>query len=380
VGFVIENLEPGYYQIYSFEDKSRNLVVDSRNEMYGFLSDSLHHTKNIEDLSIPLIRLDARDLRLTSARPYNTYFNFKTSKGLFDYRIQSFNNDSIISSYAEDRSNIRIYNTFPENDSTQVRFVGIDSIQNKIDTTLYIKFSTRQNTPERFDVKFENFKVFQNKGTLSGTVSFTKPLLLINYDSISYQIDSLTIIPFAKEDFKWNTQTKSLHVEKKIDPSLLKKEPLKEPPTQSTAAPSKEPKPQPITNLLRFGYGSLISIERDSSAIAEQTLKPMKLEDTGIIFIEVKTSEPYYIIELLDKSFNILRTEKNSKAITFDNLQPGDYQIRMTIDKNNDGKWSSGNFYKMIEPEKMIYYKNEKDLPIINLKANWELGPLLITY
>src|SRR5690606_7787805 len=123
-----------------------------------------------------------------------------------------------------------------------------------------------------------------------------------------------------------------------------------------------------------------ISIERDSSAIAEQTLKPMKLEDTGIIFIEVKTSEPYYIIELLDKSFNILRTEKNSKAITFDNLQPGDYQIRMTIDKNNDGKWSSGNFYRMIEPEKMIYYKNEKEIPIINLKANWELGPLLITY
>ena len=132
--------------------------------------------------------------------------------------------------------------------------------------------------------------------------------------------------------------------------------------------------------MLRFGYGSLISIERDSSAIAEQTLKPMKLEDTGIIFIEVKTSEPYYIIELLDKSFNILRTEKNSKAITFDNLQPGDYQIRMTIDKNNDGKWSSGNFYRMIEPEKMIYYKNEKEIPIINLKANWELGPLLITY
>ena len=64
--------------------------------------------------------------------------------------------------------------------------------------------------------------------------------------------------------------------------------------------------------------------------------------------------------------------------MSFEDLKPGDYQVRLVIDDNNDGQWSPGNYYKRKEPEHIIYYLNEKNNPTISLKANWELGPLLI--
>src|SRR5690606_33989008 len=71
--FILENLKPDNYFVYAWDDKNKNLTVDSKTEAYGFLKDTLQLRPNIDSISlaIPLIRLDARPLRLVSARPYN---------------------------------------------------------------------------------------------------------------------------------------------------------------------------------------------------------------------------------------------------------------------------------------------------------------------
>jgi len=99
--FKIENLKPGSYFIYAFEDKNKNLVVDSKSEAYGFLSDYITLDKNIDDVKIRLIHLDSRLLKLTSARPYGTYYNIKTTKNLTDFKITTPDNETIISSFGE---------------------------------------------------------------------------------------------------------------------------------------------------------------------------------------------------------------------------------------------------------------------------------------
>jgi hypothetical protein len=75
-----------------------------------------------------------------------------------------------------------------------------------------------------------------------------------------------------------------------------------------------------------------------------------------------------------------LQTVRNRKKFNLEDLKPGDYQLRLIIDTDNDGKWDPGNFYENRPPEKVFLYKNEKDVSKINLKANWELGPLLIKH
>ena len=111
-----------------------------------------------------------------------------------------------------------------------------------------------------------------------------------------------------------------------------------------------------------------------------ERLPPSKLEDTGIILVEIQTKAKHFFVELLTKDLQPIDLKRDAKKFNFEDLKPGDYQIRLVIDENNDGKWSPGNFYLREEPEPVIFYKNEKGVPLVNLKANWELGPLLITH
>ena len=49
-------------------------------------------------------------------------------------------------------------------------------------------------------------------------------------------------------------------------------------------------------------------------------------------------------------------------------LLPARYEIRLIIDSNQDDKWTAGNYFENVLPEKVYYYPE-----LINLRANWEL-------
>jgi len=373
--FAIENLKHGTYYIYAIEDKNRNLITDSKTEPYGFLADSILLSQNKNDVNIPLIKLDARPLKLTSKRPYNTYVNIKTTKGLQQYTLTTPNQE-LISTFGEDHSNIRIYNTFSTKDSLLVEFHAIDSIQNKLDSTFYIKFADRNAKPEAFDFKKERLSLIFEKGLMQGTYSFTKPVGDINFDSIYYQVDSLHRLNFTAEDFKWNATDKKMTISKKIDKSLFpapNTDPLQGPPKP---AQSSKPKQLPTFYL---GHGAFISIERDSSAKVAEILAPTRFESTGALHVTINTKEEYFILELLDKAFQPLRSIANTKKCSFEDLQPGEYQLRLIIDKDKNQSWSAGNFFKRTEPEPILLYRGEKKNPVIDLKANFEID-VLITY
>ncbi|HEY3401998.1 MAG TPA: Ig-like domain-containing domain [Ohtaekwangia sp.] len=369
--FSLENLKPGNYFLYAFEDKNRNLIVDTKNEMYAFLSDTIKLITPIKKIDLELFKLDLRPLKLTSARPYNTYFNIKTGKNLVSYKLKSVQ-APIISSFGEDQSNIKIYNTFNQ-DSLLVSFNATDSANNTIDTTLYIKFSQRDVRPEAFTHQSLGSRVISEKGILKSRIKFSKPLLSITFDSIYYAIDSTTNIPITKEDVKWDSIHNILSIEKKFDKNLLK-----EPEEIKTSDAEKNTAPKPIYQFV-LRKGSFISIESDSSNLIQETVKPLTLESTGIIIVQVDIKVPNFIIQLRDKSFNILETKVNTRKVEFEDLVPGDYLISVVIDSDSNGEWSLGNLLLNQEPEKIIYYKNEKKNSLINLKANFELGPLLIT-
>ena len=98
----------------------------------------------------------------------------------------------------------------------------------------------------------------------------------------------------------------------------------------------------------------------------------------GILLIETEITSPHYIIELLEGN-EVIRTAIDVKKISFEKLTPGQYKIRCVIDRNGNKQWDNGNFFKKEEPESILYYTNEKGVQDIPIKANWEVGPLLIT-
>jgi len=381
--YQITNLKPGDYYLYAFDDKNKNLVVESKSEAYGFFAQPISLKTNVSNKIPAVIRLDARELKLTSARPSGTYFNIKTTKNLRTYSLRTQDGRPIYSSFAEDFANIRIYNTTILKDSALIRLQASDSLDNKIDTLLYLKFSTRTTTPEKFQITNSAFRVLESKGIIKGKISFNKPILKINYDSIFYQVDSATIVQILPENIALDSNNNTLTIFKPYPKELI----------SSTSATTKSTTRQPITkpgNLTEaksnlnqqffIASKTFISAELDSSTQLTEPVKPTTIESTGVITAQVKTKSSHYILQLLSKDFEILESFPNTATATFEDLEPGDYRLRLVIDRDKDGKWTPGNYHKRTEPETVIFYQSEKKNQIISLKANWELGPLLITY
>lgn len=371
--FKFENLKHGQYYVYSFEDANRNLIVDTRSEAYAFDTTKIILDSNQKNINLEHIRLDARPLKITSARPYNTYFNIKLAKFIDSYSLrQTEGNDTLATALGDDRSSIKVYKTF-DSDSVLAKLSVTDSIGHRIDTALYVKFSTRTATPEPFQIKSSNWSLPRHTGILTGKIQFNKPIALINYDSIVFAADSTTQIPFTEADLKIDQRAGTISVRKHLDKTLLTL------PVQTTTN-TQQTKPKEPDYSLLLKKSAFLSIELDTSAAATEQIRPFTREQSGVISVEIQTQTPSYIIQLLSKTMEIVAQERNKPKVVFEDLKPGEYLIRLVIDSNNDGKWTPGNFLKKTNTERIIYYQDPKRNQIISLKANWELGPLLIKH
>lgn len=96
-----------------------------------------------------------------------------------------------------------------------------------------------------------------------------------------------------------------------------------------------------------------------------------KVEDYGklIFTFKPKTISDAYIVELLTESNVAVRKKstKGNEKITFENLMPGNYKIRITIDANANGKWDTGDFYKKVQPEIILLAPGT-----VSIRANWD--------
>lgn len=68
------------------------------------------------------------------------------------------------------------------------------------------------------------------------------------------------------------------------------------------------------------------------------------------------------------KDQEIYRSVAITGAIWSDKLfPPGDYELRILFDANNNGKWDPGNYSQKLQPEKAITLDTK-----LNIKANWD--------
>lgn len=385
--FKISHLKPDKYFIYAINDKNRNLVVNSRTEAYGFISGYQQLTDTLGNINIGLVRLDATPLKLTSARPYNTYFNIRANKNLRTFDITATDSSDLSFTFGENNANIRVYKT-TEKDSLAIHLVAQDSLDNRIDTTLYAKYLTRQVTPEKFDVSIPTSSLLVDKGLLKATLLFTKPIGEIDFDSIFFQVDSLNKITFTPQDLLWDPLLRKMTIEKTFDRALYPSDEattIQGRPTRSLSPKAPKSSESGIKpNQLILGKGAFLSIENDSSKHIAQSMTPMREADLSVINIEIRTTETSFLVQLLDNNYKVVQQQQNKPKVRFSDITPGDYQIRLIIDSNSNGRWDPGNYFKGEEPEKIIYYRSpDGTTSIKGVKANWEIGTdgeMFITY
>lgn len=366
--FLLENLKAGEYWLYAFKDKNKDLRVDSKTEPYAFLSEPLNLTANIEKLNLELVKQDVRPNKLISAKPIADYFNIKTTKGILSYTVDPIDTAIHLSHQAIDDTNIKIYYTELMTDSTQIKFSVTDSTAFRIDTTLTIKFGRKPGKlKDKYTYSVENAQYLQSATTFRASLSFNKPTG-IRYDTLYLTTDSTTTIPIKPENVTWNySKTKATITVKDLTLTNKSKEPQKGTPTYSP----------PLIQFIA-GVGAFRSIEIDSSKRLNQNVTVFTPDNSGVILVNTKVKGSF-ITQVVDQNFKVVQETINQTLSTFENLPPANYQIRVILDTNNNGKWDAGHYSEKLQPEKIVFYQSEKKEKTINLKANWEVGPLLIT-
>jgi uncharacterized protein (DUF2141 family) len=370
--FQLENLKPGNYFLYAFEDRNKNLIVDSKTEKYGFKNENITLNTNLDSVKLPVFKLDISNLKLLSARPTFAYYNIRLSKSLIDYKLAPQDTtEKLLSILESDLSTVKVYNTISHLDSLQARFQARDSLGNMVDTLLYVRFLKKESTKDKFTVNIESANLNEQKAILTATISFSKPVIHFHPDSIYVQVDSVNRIAFSKHDFTWNDHMTKINIAKKL--------PARPKPTSAQTKETSRPQGKKVQNLFTLAKGFALSVEGDSIA---RTTKPVKIilpEEHAILSTKVQTKEDF-LLQLLDRSHKIVEEAKNNKNQIFENITPGTYYLRIIIDTNKNGKWDSGNYRTKTQPEPIVYYTNPKGGKDIYLKANWQLGDLLISY
>lgn len=391
--FSLENLKPGKYFLYAFDDKSKNLLVDSKNETYGFISKQIALAHNIDSLRIKTFKLDINPLKLITARTTFAYFNLRFSKSLIDYTVQAVDSTiRVYSSLEKDLTTVKLYNTIPDLDSLQVRVRAADSLNFQVDTLVYIKFPKKEATRDKLSVTLATTTLHESNSLLVTQLDFSKPITTFHPDSMYIRLDSVRRLPLTDKDYRWKNKNMSLLINKRVELAALF------PPPDTTAvnlpkakadttkirgsktnASTRQPvKAKPVPTLI-FAKGAFVSIEKDTAAQQTAELKLTKAESVAVIEVKVETTENF-IIQILNSSEKIVQEGYNQKSAIFENLPPDTYKVRVIIDLNKNGKWDAGNFLTKTEPEPIVYYRNRKGQTDIPTKANWVMDGVLITY
>lgn len=356
--FQIENIKDGNYKIYAFEDKNKNLKVESRTERFGFSSQILSLRNNIDSLKLALIMLDSRKLKISSIRSVGSITRLRFNKYLTEYKIES--DPSLVNAFGDNQTEINIWS--PDNliDSLKIKLTAKDSLESNVDSVFYIK-KTDKEIKDQFKWSISESRVDSETGKFSSVLEFNKPIKNINLDSIYIELDSVNRVNFTKEDINIDEPHKIITFQKEIDKKIFKAE--KTPQLKVKARKS-----------------FLYSVDQDTSKAASNNVIIYWPESTGILMVQTDTHEKYFIIQLLNASGKIVHNVVNQSKYTFKNLNPEEYQIRVIIDKNQNKKWDPGNFEKNIEPENIFFYKTPTGKSKFPIRANWELGPLILSF
>lgn len=111
---------------------------------------------------------------------------------------------------------------------------------------------------------------------------------------------------------------------------------------------------------------SIYGLSNDSTSL---DFKVKKSSDYSNLYVETIGVKSGAYAELLDTKDTPVRyaTIKNGGA-EFPFVKPGKYYVRLVIDTDSNGKFTTGNFNKRVQPEKTFYYSK-----LIELKPNWDV-------
>ena len=335
-----KNIREGEYEIIAIKDEAANYLFDQNIDKIGFTEKPIRLPKD----SIIDLTIFKETENFSWGRPFFVNKNrlgiqyYGDLKNMKELKLISEVPEKFISLVNRDRVKDTINYWFKglDVDSLQFSLQGIDTIRSST-----VKFRENKKK-DSLIIKSLSGGIIEFKDTFK--ISSNIPILKINKEFIHIQNIDSTKIPFEV----------SLDENYDIVNILFEVEPNDE--YEISIFPD-----------------AINDFFDNSNKSLSYNLQSRDIEYYGNIFIQIiRENDESFILELLDKDFNVVRKEKTSDEAdlyVFRHLPPGDYYIRYIKDLNNNGRWDTGNYLKKIQPEKVLYYPNE-----LKLRSNWDLN------
>lgn len=96
--------------------------------------------------------------------------------------------------------------------------------------------------------------------------------------------------------------------------------------------------------------------------------KQKSAEDYSTLLVRLEENDPRIIVQLINEKDQPLYEQRcHAGQVKFVNVTPGTYYMRLFVDENNDGQWTTGELLTRRQPEKVYYFPKK-----LILKANWD--------
>ncbi len=369
--FVFNNIKPGKYKLFALNDINSNLIYDLPNESIAFSDTLVEAYVPIQDS----ITEDKNRSRRGGSEDANLL-----KLALFTER----DSNQVLQKYINTTENIYVFPYKTDFSSFSARFLGgqeldyfqvisqsLDSVYWYLkapitDTALY-EFTVDQHHIDT--IRISPFKKSKQGGVSRGKKANDKVTLKVNVSNKENIFKPLTL-QFSYPVKPCTFDIRICKLLKSGNDTIVKTYTL--PDTFLLSYPIDYPFEEklPYSIFIRdsvfFGYNGATN----DSINVRFTTKTEK--DYGNLQINYSIGDHscQYLVYLLNNKGGTLQQDIIScdRTINYSHLEPGNYKIRVVKDRNNNGRWDTGNYREKLQPEEIFFF----DKPI-NIRGYWDI-------
>lgn len=410
--FVIKGVAPGSYRIYALQDQDGDYKFSQKSEKIAFSHDIIVpsckpdvrqdttwvdslHIKSIDQVDYIHFLPDNIVLRaftepLTDrfflkaerqkANSFTLFFSYGDSilpqiKGLnFDaenaFLVEASEKKDTITYWLKDtalvnQDTLLMDITYRMTDSTGVLVNKTDSAQEILSKEPYAK--RMKNMEKELAAWTKKQEKKKKKGEPYDSVMEVKPLDVQLSVSSQFDPDQNVIFsfptPLAKVD------TAAIHLYAKHD-TLWYRAPMEFLPLENRKYELRGEWRPDIEYSLEVDSAAFEDIYGLASKPIKQSFKVNSLDTYGTLLVNITSLHDLpLIVQLLDAQDKVVKETKTVNGVAeFYYLKPQKYYMRLIVDRNNNGKWDTGNYASDQQAEEVYYYPEA-----IECKAKWDL-------
>ncbi len=370
--FRLSNISNRKYLVFALHDQNANFLFDLPDEEIGFLDTLVMPVpsevfKHVNDTSKkdtlislasfftePVIKMfkeqDSTQKLIKSRTAGTAHYNMVFKKPLSDPEIRfitpGIESGKIYTEFNTARDTLNIWLNQNFNETASLFFSDPGEIE---DTIRFMPYNPpKEDKKVKIPSKIEHFKT-----NIKGAKLPLNDTLKIRFDVPVTRIDTSKILFTGGGD----TLTQySARIKDTLSRDVIMTYPWKKDVLYSVVL-----FPSSITGFNNFTNDTI-----------ELSFKKRPVEETGNILVVVdrENVDAGLILQIINKDGLVAREKRitESGKVIFNNLEPGAWFIKAIIDKNQNGKWDTGNYKLKLQPEQVIIFPKE-----LNLRSNWDI-------